>query len=174
MSRSLTAFSNVKRYELYEGLEEIFDSEPFKTSFTFKDTSTWIETERFIDPNGNMVRVYFHKLGRNFFELDFTFNGETYKDSGTSYSFKEYSVLLTTIAAVVTQFLEEYKPDAVEFLGADSYSKIEKDPKMKGQKDRIYDGFLSRVKDPGRMYYTGKNTSTGQLTLVRRSGEPYK
>lgn len=169
MSTSLTAFKSRTYRELYEGLEEIFDSQPFMTSFTLIDKPDWIETGAFGDRKGNKIRVYFHKWGRSFYELDFTFNGNTFKESETSYSFLEFSELLRTVAEVTSQFLEEYKPRGVRIRGEDDYLKSYKNTKVEGQKSRIYRGFISRVVDLDNKYSVSYNDKSGVLDLMRIS-----
>lgn len=172
MGRSLTAFSNIVKQELKESkLNEIFDSKPFKTSFVLKDTPDWVETEKFQDRKGNTIKVYFHKLGRDFYEVDFSFNEYTEKDPGTTLSFIEYSELLATVAAAITQFLKEYEPKAVDIDGADEKMKIFNKPEAENQKNRIYLAFVSGIKDENRYYYISRGAKSGTLALVRRSGE---
>ena len=59
------------------------------------------------------------------------------------YSLKEYTSLIGTVAKALTQFLEEYKPNAVKIDGEDTFQK--QDIGKEGQKANIYHYFASKL-----------------------------
>lgn len=129
-------------------LQEIFDSKPFKTVFKLQPGfEATYETESFKDPQGNTIDIFFIESGEDTFEVDFQVNGNSFKASGVEYTIKDYTSLLSTIAAAVTQFLEKYEPYGVTFRGADDFESVSKNPNKKGQKDRIYDFFITQLGD---------------------------
>lgn len=129
-------------------LSEIFDSSPFKTSFKIRPGfEAAYETESFKDSQGNTVDILFLESGEDMYEVDFQINGSSFKASGVEYGLKDYTSLIATVAAAVTQFLDKYKPYGVIFRGADDFASVSKNPNKKGQKDRIYDYFITQVGD---------------------------
>lgn len=129
-------------------LSEIFDSKPFKTSFKIRPGfEAAYETESFKDSQGNTVDIFFLESGEDMYEVDFQINGNSFKASGVEYGLKDYTSLIATVAAAVTQFLDKYKPYGVVFRGADDFTSVSKNPNKKGQKDRIYDYFITQVGD---------------------------
>ena len=137
-------------------LDEIFDSKPFKTSFKIgPGFEAHYEVESFKDPQGNTVDIYFTESGEDIFEIDFQLNGNSFKASDVSYTLKDYTSLLSTIALAVTQFLEKYEPYGITFRGADDFRSVSKNPNKKGQKDRIYDFFITQLGD-NRNYKIGR------------------
>jgi hypothetical protein len=137
-------------------LDEIFDSKPFKTSFTIgPGFEAHYEVESFKDPQGNTIDIYFIESGDDTYELDFQLNGNSFKASDVEYTLKEYTSLLSTIALAVTHFLEKYQPYGVVFRGADDFELVSKNPNKRGQKDRIYDFFITQLGD-NRNYKIGR------------------
>ncbi len=129
-------------------LDEIFDNKPFKTSFKIDPGfEVHYEVESFKDPQGNTVNIYFIESGEDIFEIDFQLNGNSFKASDVNYTLKDYTSLLSTIALAVTQFLQKYKPYGITFRGADDFESVSKNPNKKGQKDRIYDFFITQLGD---------------------------
>jgi hypothetical protein len=127
-------------------LKELFDSKPFKTSFKIgPGFEAHYEVESFKDPQENTVNIYFTESGEDMYEVDFQLNGNSFKASGVNYTLKDYTSLLSTIAAAVTQFLEKYEPYGVVLRGADDFESVSKNPNKKGQKDRIYDFFITQL-----------------------------
>jgi len=137
-------------------LDEIFDSKPFKTSFKIgPGFEAHYEVESFKDPQGNTVDIHFIESGEDVFEIDFQLNGNSFKASDVNYTLKDYTSLLSTIALAVTQFLEKYEPYGITFRGADNFESVSKNPNKKGQKDRIYDFFITQLGD-NRNYKIGR------------------
>jgi hypothetical protein len=133
---------------LEEDLKELFDSQPFKTSFKIEPGYTAeYETQPFQDEQGNQIVVGFISDGPGVFEIDFQINGNSFKDINVNYTITEYSKLLATVAQAVSQFIEEYKPYGILLTGVDDFSKIQKKPSTEGQKDRVYDYFISKMKE---------------------------
>jgi hypothetical protein len=129
-------------------LDEIFDSKPFKTSFNIgPGFEAHYEVESFKDPQGNTIDIYFIESGDDTYELDFQLNGNSFKASDVEYTLKDYTSLLATIALAVTHFLEKYEPYGVVFRGADDFESVSKNPNKRGQKDRIYDFFITQLGD---------------------------
>jgi hypothetical protein len=129
-------------------LSEIFDSRPFKTSFNIRPGfEADYETESFKDLQGNAVDIFFLESGEDTYEVDFQVNVNSFKASGVEYSLGDYTSLLATVAAAVTQFLSNYEPYGVVFRGADDFASVSKNPNKKGQKDRIYDYFITQLGD---------------------------
>jgi hypothetical protein len=137
-------------------LDEIFDSKPFKTSFKIgPGFEAHYEVESFKDPQGNTVDIHFIESGEDVFEIDFQLNENSFKASDVNYTLKDYTSLLSTIALAVTQFLEKYEPYGITFRGADNFESVSKNPNKKGQKDRIYDFFITQLGD-NRNYKIGR------------------
>lgn len=129
-------------------LSELFDSKPFKTSFSIRPGfEAAYETESFKDLQGNTVDILFLESGEDVYEVDFQINGNSFKASEVEYSLKDYTSLIATVAAAVTQFLNKYQPYGVVFRGADDFASVGKNPNKKGQKDRIYDYFITQLGD---------------------------
>ena len=127
-------------------LQEIFDSSPFKTEFTFFDSGYEIKCNPFKDNQGNNIQVISHKLSSGFYEIDFTVNGNSYENSDIDYSIKEYTSLISTVFKCIEQFIEEYAPQGVKIEGEDSFTKQEKG--KKGQKNTIYKYALQNIDVP--------------------------
>ncbi len=129
-------------------LSELFDSRPFKTSFKISPGfEAAYETESFKDLQGNTVDIFFLESGEDTYEVDFQINGNSFKASEVEYSLGDYASLLATVAAAVTQFLDKYEPYGVVFRGADDFASVSKNPNKKGQKDRIYNYFITQLRD---------------------------
>lgn len=137
-------------------LKEIFDSKPFKTSFNIgPGFEATYEVDSFKDPQGNTVDIHFIESGGEVYDVDFQVNGNSFKAKNVEYTLKEYTSLLSTIAAAVTQFLNEQEPEGLVFRGADDFSSIFNKPSKKGQKDRIYNYFITQL-GPTSNYKVGK------------------
>ena len=146
-------------------LTEIFDSSPFKTDFKFKEDIDDIHTDTFLDPQKNNIKIYFHKLNNQVYLLDFTVNGHSGKALNVEYSVKDYSVLLKTIAKATSQFLEEYKPNAIKIDGEDT---LDKQLKGKlGQKSQIYNLFADNLKINDE-YMVSDRKPDGSFNLSRK------
>ena len=151
--------------EINPELTEIFDSSPFKTDFKFNEDLDSIYTDTFLDPQGNKIKIYFHKYNNQVYLLDFTVNGHSGKSPGINYSLKQYTVLLSTIGKSINQFIKEYKPKAIKIEGEDSSEKINKG--KEGQKINIYDYFISTI-DITPDYLVGDRKPDGSFSLVRK------
>jgi hypothetical protein len=127
-------------------LQEIFDSSPFKTEFTFFNSGYEIKCEVFKDSQGNNIQVIFHRLNNGFYEIDFTVNGSSYENTDIGYSIKEYASLISTIFKCIEQFIDEYSPQGVKIEGEDSFTKQEKG--KQGQKNAIYKYALQDIDVP--------------------------
>ena len=127
-------------------LQEIFNSNPFRTSFDIHPgTEATYETESFKDLQGNLVDIHFLESGKNSFELDFQVNKNSFKAANVTYTLKDYAALLSTVAAAVTQFLREHKPYGITFKGVDDFESVKSKPNKQGQKDRIYNYFITQL-----------------------------
>jgi hypothetical protein len=127
-------------------LQEIFDSSPFRTEFSFFDSGYEIKSEPFKDNQENTIQVIFHKLSSGFYEIDFSMNGSSYENSDVDYSLKEYTSLISTIFKCIEQFIEEYSPQGIKIEGEDSFTKQEKG--KQGQKNVIYKYALQNIDIP--------------------------
>lgn len=157
----------LKEVVLSGTLDEIFDSKPFTTTFEFEgELGSFIETAPFRDPKGYKINIYFYHEGNNVYTLDFSINGDSYKAPGVIYSFKEYTILLATVAEAVTQFLQKYKPTGLQIKGTNVAKKVIKRTSAEGQKDRIYNFFISQIEDKGE-YMVDKSNSDG-IILMRK------
>ena len=155
------------RILLSEMLDEIFDSEPFKNNFNFKDEENGdVKVESFKDPLSNKINIVFYNIKNNLYELDFGVNGNSFSNFNLEYSLKDYSLLLSTIAQAVSQFLERYKPKGLKIEGEDSFEKIIKNPDKDGQKNSIYKFFISQIEDKGD-YMVDKSIPKG-IALMRK------
>jgi hypothetical protein len=141
------SFNRYKKSLILESLMEIFDSQPFKTEFTFSEDGDTITTENFLDKYGNRIRVFFHKLGGNRYESDFTFNGSSFATGEDSYSSKDYSELLNTVAKAISQFLTDFKPHSLIVEGNINDLKSIEKPNTEYQKDTVYKYFVSKIDD---------------------------
>lgn len=165
------SFATYKRILLLELVQEIFDSEPFEDYFEFDEPGDYadIEVPPFRDPKGNLIRVFFNHTENGVFEVEFSVNNTSFQDAKAGYGIKEYAQLLSTVGAAVSQFLEEYEPQAVTLVGTDIPAKIEKHAKTVGQKDRIYAYYISQIKDTGD-YMVDKSGAHG-ISLVRKASK---
>lgn len=166
MGASLKSYKNYIKGIIQEVLTEIFDSPPLKTTFKFTDDGNSIYTEDFNDDQGNIIRVYFHKMKHDYYELDFTLNGNSFSNPDINYNIKEYSILLNTIAQAVNQFLNRYKPFGLKMSGTENESKIFRNPKFKGQKNRLYNYFISKLDD--REDYMVERKSNGEINITKK------
>ena len=149
-----------------EAVNEIFDSAPFRTSFSIKKSEEGYSTDSFEDPAGNTIRVIFHSVSPEYYELDFTFNGNSFGKLETRYSLKQYSELLNTVAAATSQFLDEVKPKGLKFEGVEAFEKIYLGPEKEGQKNRVYDQFITQLKKDGS--YAIDRQRDGMFNLIRK------
>jgi hypothetical protein len=170
MGITLSTYKVQARKRLMESsLWEIFDSPPFRSNFVFKQSAEGYSTEPFEDGLGNTIRVIFHSIAPNIYELDFTFNGDSYANPEVDYTNKEYSMLLNTVAKATSQFLLEFQPRAFKFDGADAFEKILSKPQAQGQKNRIYDLFISQLKnDTG---YSLDRKADGAFNLIKKTNK---
>lgn len=130
-------------------LSELFDSKPFKTSFDIEPSFEYAsyEIDSFKDPKSNEISIWFTEVeAEDVFDVEFSVNGTSFKAANADYNVKEYSELLSTVSAAVSQFLEEYNPYGLIFRGSDDFASLEKNPKKKGQKNRIYNFFIIQLK----------------------------
>ena len=155
------------RILLSEVLSELFDSKPFKIAFNFKDEENGdVKVESFKDPLDNKIDIIFYNIKNNLYELDFSVNMDSFSNFNLKYSLKDYSLLLSTVAQAVSQFLEKYKPTGLKIEGEDSFEKIIKNPDKEGQKNSIYKFFISQIEDKGD-YMIDKNIPNG-IALMRK------
>lgn len=169
MSTRLKAFRFRTYTNLYESLSEIFDSEPLMRIFTFTSHPEDIKTvsTKFKDEKGNSIDVQFVHWDKGIYTLDFSVNGDSFENPEIECTVREYAILLNTVAAAVSQFLEEFNPKGLHISGADSLNKIEKNSKSEGQKTRIYHAFTSQILDTNGRYAVDRDNKTGELSLVR-------
>ena len=113
-------------------LHEVLNSEAFKTSFTIISSDEGYSTESFEDNEENLIRVIFHNLGKEMYELDFTVNGSNFSNPNINYTIPQYSSLLYTVALAVSQFLKQIEPKGLRIDGEDSFAKILKRINSKG------------------------------------------
>jgi len=160
--------ASLKSYKNYiKGvLTEIFDSKPLKTSFNFTNNGDNVSTEDFDDEQENQIRVLFHKMKHGYYELDFMVNYSSFSNINLEYSTKEYSILLNTIAQAVNQFLNEYEPFGLKMSGTENESKIFKNTIFTGQKNRLYNYFVSKLDD--REDYMVERTSNGEINITKK------
>jgi len=149
-----------------EAVNEIFDSAPFRTSFNIKNSEEGYSTESFEDPAGNIVRVIFHSISPEYYELDFTFNGSSFGKLETEYSLKQYSELLNTVAAATSQFLDEVSPKGIKFEGVEAFEKVYLKPGKEGQKSRVYNQFITQLE--GDDSYAIDRREDGMFNLIRK------
>lgn len=166
MGQSFSTYKN--RVLLLEVLSELFDSAPFKTSFNFQPSHYGtLEVPPFLDPDGNIIHIVFHETGEALYEVEFTVNGDSFRDESAKYTLKHYSELLSTVALALSKFLEKEQPQGLLIKGADSFEKVSKNSKKIGQKDRLYLYFISQIDDLGK-YMVDKNHPEG-ITLMKKN-----
>jgi hypothetical protein len=146
-------------------LKEIFDSKPFKTQFELISSEFGIECKQFKDIQNNIIKVIFHKMRRECYEIDFTVNGSSFENENVSYSLKEYTSLISTIFKCIEQFLKEYNPLGIVFDGSDSSKKI--DIGKEGQKNTIYKYALQSIDIPPN-YSLLTNENSGAQILKKQ------
>jgi len=149
-----------------EVLYEIFDSTPLQNTFTLSPSDEGYSTESFEDEEGNLIRVIFHSIGSEMYELDFTVNGNSFTNPELKYTPKQYSKLLHTVAKAVSQFLYQVSPKGLQIDGADSFSKILKRKEADGQKNFIYDYFISKVENDQE--YKIERLARGNFNLIKK------
>jgi hypothetical protein len=148
-----------------ESLNELFETPPFKINFDFKENSDEIYIDNFNDPKNNIIKIYFYKGPYDIYMLDFTMNGQSGKDIDINYSLKEYTSLLGTIAKATSQFLDVYKPNALQIDGEDTLNKQLKG--KKGQKSLIYNYFANKLEiNPN--YKVTDRKSDGSFNLSKK------
>lgn len=162
------SFKTYKNKLLLEDLfNEIFETSPFKLNFEFTLYSEGIKTE-FEDLKSNKIKIYFYYLNNDLYELDFTVKGTSFQSPDVNYSLKDYTSLLSTVAQATSQFLKEYKPLGLKIEGTNIFSKIERNPKFKGQKNRIYKYFISKIEDKGDYGVDKENEHSNVISLMRK------
>jgi hypothetical protein len=149
-----------------EVLYEIFDSTPLKDTFILSPSDEGYSTESFKDGEGNLIRVIFYNMGNEMYELDFTVNGNSFSNPEIKYSVKQYSQLLYTVAKAVSQFLYQIRPKGLQIDGADSFSKILKRKEADGQKNFIYDYFISKIEND--QDYKIDRLAGGNFNLIKK------
>jgi predicted PolB exonuclease-like 3'-5' exonuclease len=149
-----------------EVLYEIFDSTPLQTIFTIILSEEGYSTENFKDEEDNLIRVIFHNIGNEMYELDFTVNGSSFSNPELKYTTKQYSKLLHTVAKAVSQFLHQINPKGLQIDGADSFSKILKRKEADGQKNFIYDYFILKIENDED--YKIDRLAGGNFNLIRK------
>lgn len=171
MATYLRGFKTRAYRELYEQLSELFDAEPLQRVFSFQERGGDVEAEDFLDTQKNRVSVVFTQWEEGIYYLDFSINGNSFENPKISYTVTEYSTLLSTVASCVSQFLDEYSPKGLILAGADSILKTTKNEKAKGQKNRIYHAFVSRI-NAGDQNYAVERNKNGDLELIKMA--PYR
>lgn len=152
---------------LLELVDEIFDSNSFRSEFTFAgNLGDDIDINSFQDPKDNVVSIYFYHDGNNIYTLDYSINGDSYQAKGVGYTLKDYTQLLATIAEAVSQFLQKYHPVGLQIKGTDIVGKVISRASTEGQKDRIYKFFISQIEDKGN-YMVDKSVKDG-IALMRK------
>jgi len=167
MGISLQTYKNqaLKRL-ITETLYEIFDSEAFKFSFTITPSNEGYSSEVFKDEDGNFIRVIFHNLDKEMYELDFTVNGNSFSNPNIKYTVKQYSRLLHTVANAISQFLQQTQPRGLQVDGEDSFAKILKRINPQSQKNFIYDFFISKIKNDSD--YKIERLAGGNFNLIKK------
>ena len=145
-------------------LQEIFDSSSFKTQFNFQDDGYGIKSENFKDSQGNKIQVIFHKMRREYYEVDFTVNGSSLENLDINYSLKEYTSLISTVFKCIEQFINEYSPEGLNIEGEDSFTKQEKG--KEGQKNAIYKYALKNINLP--LNYTILTNEDGKSQILKK------
>ena len=145
---------------------EIFDSIPLQNTFVISPSHEGYSTENLKDEKGNLIKVIFHSIGNEMYELDFTVNGNSFSNSDINYTVKQYSKLLHTVAKAVSQFLHQINPKGLQIDGADSFSKILRKEKAAGQKNFIYDYFISKIEND--QDYKIERLAGGNFNLIRK------
>jgi hypothetical protein len=168
MGASLNSYRIYLKRVLKETISEIFDSQPIMSSFNFTKEGDDITTDKFKDYKGNNVQILFYKIKENIYELDFTVNGNSFNNDDINYTVKDYSILLNTVAKAVSQFLTAYNPQIVFMDGYDSERKKITKPYADGQKNRLYNYFISQL-EPNDNYKVDK-TKFGTINLARKNG----
>ena len=152
---------------LLEVVDEVFDSNSFRSEFTFAgNLGDDVDVNSFQDPKGNVVSIYFYHDGNSIYTLDYSINGDSYQAKGVEYTLRDYTQLLATIAEVVSQFLQKYNPVGLQIKGTDIVGKVINRPSAKNQKDRIYKFFISQIEDQGN-YMVDKSVRDG-IALMRK------
>jgi hypothetical protein len=166
MGASLNSYKKYLKQIVKETIDEMFDSNPIKTIFNFIDKDDYIETEIFKDHKDNNVKILFYKLRNDMYELDYSINGSSFTNPDLDYTIKDYSILLSTVAKAVDQFLLKYNPLGLIIEGADYSGKLISNPKSLGQKNRIYNYFISQIQDNPN--YIVDKTKSGTINLIRK------
>ena len=157
------------RILLSEMLDEIFDSNPFETQFEFSgELGQNVIIKGFYDPKENVIDIHFScvNIKSNLYELDFMVNKSSFDNPNLEYSIKDYTQLLSTVAEATTQFLKSYSPTGLLIKGNNIFRKMDKRPSSEGQKDRIYNFFISQIEDKGK-YMVDKSHPEG-IALMKK------
>ena len=166
MGASLNSYKKYLKQIIKETIDEMFDSNPIKTIFNFIDKEDYIETEIFKDHKDNNIKILFYKLKNDMYELDYSINGSSFTNPDLDYTIKDYSILLNTVAKAIDQFLLKYNPLGLIIEGADYSGKLISNPKSLGQKNRIYNYFITQIKD--NLNYIVDKTKSGTINLIRK------
>lgn len=156
---------NTKKISLKLLLNEIFNSPAFKTEFDFVKNSAGEVSTQFEDPKNNNVKIYFHQIVKDLYEIDFTINGNSYKADNIEYGIKDYTSLIATVAKATSQFLKEFKPKGVKVDGQDALDKIIKTGG--NQKNNIYNYFIHSMDEDEN--YGINYKENGNFELVRKN-----
>lgn len=145
-----------------EKIVELFNTNSFKNHFDFNENNDYIFTN-FRDSYDNNIRIMFHKIENNMYELDFTVNGSSYSSS-VDYSLKDYTSLIKTVYEAVNQFLDEFSPKAIAIEGVDSINKIRKG--KEGQKSLIYKyaSYFLKPHDGYKILYN----QNGNINIIKK------
>jgi len=156
------------RFLLKEVVNELFDSSPFRSVFTFKQLPNRIETESFNDSKNNKIKIIFHEyLTNQTYLIDFLVNNTSLpsQEDIPNYSVSDYSKLLLTVSKSVEQFINDFKPRIVIIEGVDSFDKVLKG--KEGQKLKIYKYFISQIGNLDT-YSIEKSTDNKTIILKKR------
>jgi len=142
MARSLKNYrQNLNESE--QKLQEIGQLiKPYQNKFKFEEKGNSIFT-RFNDDQTNQIRVFFHrfKTGVNSFEVEFDINNQGVEAFKTTT--KHFFKIISTVIAVINQFIEEYQPIQLYIEGLDKKRKV-------GQKNNIWLQYAKvNIKDQG-------------------------
>jgi hypothetical protein len=154
----------IEEISKYSHLQEIFDSQPFKTQFEFIDLDNSIRCKSFNDPQTNSIQVIFHKMRRECYEVDFMVNGNSYENLDIDYSLSEYTSLISTIFKCIEQFISEFSPAGLDVGGLESNKKIEAG--RKGQKNAIYKYALQSIDIPSN--YSLLTNADGGVQILKK------
>lgn len=166
------SFNTYKKSKIQELIREQLYAEIFDTSAMNVDLTPkrsrhgHYGVQAFEDESGNEITINFWHIGNGVFDLDFSVNGDSYGNYRISYSLKEYTKLLATVAKSVDIFLDQVHPVGLAMDGVDSPRLVSKKAEKEGQKNRIYSYFISMMQD--RDDYKLEKTANGGFNLIRK------